>query len=79
MSGSKSKDSADNEKDVRTTILSSRPYSPTEDGVYEHEVTHPPYRNSFKHCMFGKGVSLPQNYQGDGENIGITISMDYYL
>ena len=54
-----------------------RPYTPTSEEAYEHEVTYLPYRSWCKHCVFGKGVSSPHVKPDNKENIGIAISFDY--
>ena len=67
----------DEDDDVRRPKPASRPYTPTREEVYEHEVTHLPFRTWCKHCVFGKGVSSPHVKPDNKEKIGITISFDY--
>ena len=67
----------DAETDVRRPKPASRPYTPTREEVYEHEVTHLPFRSWCRHCVFGKGVSSPHQRPDKKEKIGITVSMDY--
>ena len=54
-----------------------KPNTPTKTQVYEHEVTHLPYRSWCWHCVFGRGVSSPHPKPDGKEKIGITISLDY--
>lgn len=63
--------------DVRRPKPASRPYTPTKKEVYEHEVTHLPFRSWCRHCVFGKGVSSPHQKPDKEEKIGVTVSMDY--
>ena len=54
--------------EVRKPSPAARPYTPTKAEVYEHEVTHLPYRTWCKHCVKGRGVSTPHrkgNKRGD--------------
>ena len=67
-------DRAEADEDVRRPKPVARPYTPTRTEVYEHEVTHLPYRNWCKHCVRGRGVSSPHQKPDKRENIGITIS-----
>ena len=48
----------DAEDDARRPKPASRPYTLTREEVYEHEVTHLPFRRC-SHCVLGKGVSAP--------------------
>ena len=43
-------------EEVRKPKPAVRPYTPTKAEVYEHEVTHLPYRTWCKHCVRGRGV-----------------------
>ena len=52
-------DRAEADEDVRRPKPVARLYTPTRTEVYEHEVTHLPYRNWCKHCVHGRGVSSP--------------------
>ena len=63
--------------EVRKPNPAARPYTPTKAEVYEHEVTHLPYRTWCKHCVKGRGVSTPHRQGKKEEKIGITISIDY--
>ena len=63
--------------EVRRPNPAARPYTPTKAEVYEHEVTHLPYRTWCKHCVKGRGVSTPHRKGNKEEKIGITISIDY--
>ena len=49
-------DRAEDKQDVRKPKPPTRPY-PTKAEIYEHEVTHLPYRSWCKHCVHGKGAS----------------------
>ena len=40
--------------EVRKPNPAARPYTPTKAEVYEHEVTHLPYRTWCKHCVKGR-------------------------
>ena len=50
---------AEAEEEMRRPKPAGRPYTPTRAEVYEHEVTHLPYRSWCKHCVHGRGVSSP--------------------
>ena len=63
--------------ELRKPHPAARPYTPTKAEVYEHEVTHLPYRTWCKHCVKGRGVSTPHRKGKKEEKIGITISIDY--
>ena len=63
--------------ELRKPNPAARPYTPTKAEVYEHEVTHLPYRTWCKHCVRGRGVSTPHRKGCKEEKIGITISIDY--
>ena len=63
--------------ELRKPHPAARPYTPTKTEVYEHEVTHLPYRTWCKHCVKGRGVSTPHRKGKKEEKIGITISIDY--
>ena len=65
------------EEEIRKPKPALRPYTPTQQEIREHEVTHLPFRSWCKHCVFGKGVHSPHPKPDDKEKIGITISMDY--
>ena len=41
---------AEADEEVRKPKPANRPYTPTRMEIYEHEVTHLPYRNWCKHC-----------------------------
>ena len=64
-------------EEMRKPKPAARPYTPTRAEVYEHEVTHLPFRSWCKHCVHGRGVSSPHVRPDKKEKIGITISMDY--
>ena len=68
---------AEVDEEMRKPKPAARPYTPTRAEVYEHEVTHLPYRSWCKHCVYGRGVSSPHVKPDKKEKIGITISMDY--
>ena len=70
-------DRAEADEEVRKPKPANRPYTPTRMEIYEHEVTHLPYRNWCKHCVWGRGVSAPHPKPDKKEKIGITVSMDY--
>ena len=50
---------AEAEEEMRRPKPAARPYTPTRAEVYEHEVTHLPFRSWCKHCVHGRGVSSP--------------------
>ena len=50
---------AEVEEEVRKPKPAARPYTPTRAEIYEHEVTHLPYRSWCRHCVHGRGASLP--------------------
>ena len=50
---------AEVEEEVRKPKPATRPYTPTRAEIYEHEVTHLPYRSWCRHCVHGRGVSSP--------------------
>ena len=54
--------------EVRRPNPAARPYTPTKAEVYEHEVTHLPYRTWCKHCVKGRGVSTPHRKEQGGED-----------
>ena len=66
-------------EDARKPKPASRPYTPSKEEVYEHEVTHLPYRSWCRHCVCSRGVSAPHQShdKGNKENIGNIISTDY--
>ena len=68
---------AEVDEEVRKPRPAVRPHTPTKAEVYEHEVTHLPYRTWCKHCVRGKGVSTPHRQGCREERMGITISLDY--
>ena len=68
---------AEVDEEVRKPRPAVRPYTPTKAEVYEHEVTHLPYRTWCKHCVRGRGVSTPHRQGSREEKMGITISLDY--
>jgi len=68
---------AEVEDEVRKPKPATRPYTPTKTEIYEHEVTHLPYRSWCRHCVHGRGVSSPHVKAEKKEKIGITISIDY--
>ena len=70
---------AEVEDEVRKPKPATRPYTPTRTEIYEHEVTHLPYRSWCRHCVHGRGVSSPHVKAEKKDNIGITISIDYCL
>ena len=68
---------AEVEEEVRKPKPAARPYTTTRAEIYEHEVTHLPYRSWCRHCVHGRGVSSPCVKPDYMEKIGITISIDY--
>ena len=65
---------AEVEDEVRKPKPATRPYTPTRAEIYEHKVTHLPYRSWCRHCVHGRGVSSPYVKPDKKEKIGITIS-----
>ena len=61
---------AEVEDEVRKPKPATRPYTPTRAEVYEHEVTHLPYRSLCRHCVHGRGVSSPHVKAERKEKIG---------
>ena len=68
---------AEADEGVRKPKPVARPHTPTRAEIYEHEVTHLPYRSLCIYCVYGRGVSSPQVRPDKKETIGITVSMDY--
>ena len=64
-------------EETRKPKAAARPYTPTRQEIYEHEVTHLPYRPWCRHCVYGRGVATPHPKPDGKEKIGITVSMDY--
>ena len=50
---------AEVEEEMRKPKPAARPYTPTRAEVYEHEVTHLPFRSWCKHCVHGAWSELP--------------------
>ena len=50
-------DRAEADEEVIKPKPAARPYTLTRAEVYEHEVTHLPYRSWCKHCVFGREES----------------------
>ena len=46
---------AEVEEEVRKPKPAARPCTPTRAEIYEHEVTHLPYRSWCRHCVHGRG------------------------
>ena len=55
-------------EEMRKPKPAARPYTPTRAEVYEHEVTHLPFRSWCKHCVHGRGVSSPCETGQEGED-----------
>ena len=56
-------------------VLDPKPPSPRE--VEEHNLTHLPYRNWCKHCVFGKGRAAPHYKRTKREDSLAEIHFDY--
>ena len=68
---------AEADEEVRRRKPAARPYTSARADMFEHEVTHLPYRGWCKHWVHGRGVSSPHPTPEKKETIGITIRMDY--
>ena len=66
---------AEAREEVRNPKPVARPYTPTRAEIYEHEVSHLPYRSWRRHCVHGRGVSSPPC---ETRQIGKAWSYDQY-
>ena len=55
------------ESGVRSPKKVQDPRVPTQAEVYEHNMTHLPYRSWCAHCVRGRGEAHPHNKSGDEE------------
>ena len=60
------------EEEIRKPKPASRPYTPTQQEIREHKVTHLPFRLWCRHCVSGKGIHSPHPLPDDKDKIGIT-------
>ena len=65
------------EWEARVPKVAAIPYPQTKRKIEEHEATHLPHRPWCKHCVYGKGISSTHEHKREGEQLGITISIDY--
>ena len=66
-------------EESRKPNVARRPHTPTKQEVEDHLPLHLEYRSWCPHCVAGKGISDQhrRDMHGDGEDLGITISLDY--
>ena len=60
------------------TIAIKAPYQPTQKEIDDHNPTHLPYRSWCRHCVRGRGKSLPHRHlDAEQDHTVPTVSLDY--